>query len=233
MAVSLHVRNPLVTHGGDDLLRLLLFWGMFLPLGAGWSVDRLRAARAETCERLVSIGSAALLLQVCFVYWFTAALKSDPVWWKEGTAVYYALSLDALTKPLGQFLLRFPTLLRFLTFATLAIEVFAPTLLISPVFTGRMRLVGLGGLLALQVGLMLCLELGLFPVVGLLGLVPFVPGSIWDRLLPVRSQPWRTRCRPRQIDGIGAWRRRLRRRHACLSSCSSTFDRCVSRCPTG
>ena len=35
--VSLHERNPLVLNAGDTLLRMLFFWGMFLPLGVYWS----------------------------------------------------------------------------------------------------------------------------------------------------------------------------------------------------
>jgi hypothetical protein len=37
--LSLHNRNPLIQQGGDDLLRLLLFWGLFLPWGYYYSVD--------------------------------------------------------------------------------------------------------------------------------------------------------------------------------------------------
>src|SRR5262249_13883565 len=39
MLTGIDNRNPLVIDGGDDLLRMLLFWGMFLPLSARWSVD--------------------------------------------------------------------------------------------------------------------------------------------------------------------------------------------------
>ena len=39
--ISLHSRNPLILQGGDMFLRLLLFWAMFLPLGACWSIDKL------------------------------------------------------------------------------------------------------------------------------------------------------------------------------------------------
>ena len=34
LLLSVHGRNIAVLQGGDALLRLLLFWGMFLPLGA-------------------------------------------------------------------------------------------------------------------------------------------------------------------------------------------------------
>ena len=39
MLVSLQARNPMVLNAGDPLLRRLLFWSVFLPLGASWSVD--------------------------------------------------------------------------------------------------------------------------------------------------------------------------------------------------
>ncbi len=36
---SLCVRNPFIVHGGDDLLKMMLFWGIFVPWGARYSVD--------------------------------------------------------------------------------------------------------------------------------------------------------------------------------------------------
>ena len=36
MLTGIDNRNPLVIDGGDDFLRMLLFWGLFLPLGARW-----------------------------------------------------------------------------------------------------------------------------------------------------------------------------------------------------
>ena len=65
------------------------------------------------------------MLQLCFVYWFTAAAKLHPVWLSEGTAIYYALSLDQFTKPFGYVLLGFPGLLRQLTHGTVLLEAFA------------------------------------------------------------------------------------------------------------
>ncbi|KYR00587.1 hypothetical protein DLAC_02606 [Tieghemostelium lacteum] len=41
MMTSVHVRNPLVLNGGDDFFRLMIFWCMFLPTGAKFSIDSL------------------------------------------------------------------------------------------------------------------------------------------------------------------------------------------------
>ncbi|QWC18344.1 HTTM domain-containing protein [Halorubrum sp. 2020YC2] len=51
LLLSLHARNPMVLNSGDALLRMLLFWSVFLPLGARWSVDAVRRAdRASGTE---------------------------------------------------------------------------------------------------------------------------------------------------------------------------------------
>lgn len=73
LLASLHARNPLVLNAGDSLFRRLLFWGMFLPLGERWSIDALRSGRPE--ERVTSVASAALLVQVVLVYTVNAVFK--------------------------------------------------------------------------------------------------------------------------------------------------------------
>src|SRR3954466_4118918 len=64
--LSIQYRNPLLYTAGDGLLRLLLFWGMFLPLGAYCSFDRLlnssstlpsRAAPRRLSMRFVSLAT--------------------------------------------------------------------------------------------------------------------------------------------------------------------------------
>ena len=47
LLLSLQARNPMVLNAGDALLAMLLFWGVFLPLDARWSVDAIRRADAE------------------------------------------------------------------------------------------------------------------------------------------------------------------------------------------
>jgi hypothetical protein len=42
LTMSVQLRDPFVGAGYDQLLRMLLFWGCFLPLGARMSVDAIR-----------------------------------------------------------------------------------------------------------------------------------------------------------------------------------------------
>ena len=179
--LSVHGRNPLVLQGGDTLFRLLLFWGMFLPLGARSSLDAMRERpRLQGRKNALSAATVALILQICFMYWFSAAWKSDPAWRTEGTAVYYALSLDEFATRIGRFLLMFPLLLKLLTFATLALEAFGPALLFVPVFNGRLRLLVVGMFLFFHAGLQLCMTLGLFPLICGVAWLALLPGCFWD-----------------------------------------------------
>ncbi len=101
LLISVHARNPAVMQGGDQLLRMLLFWGMFLPLGACYSMDSSRLGSeprwpfTSTAKRILSAASVAYILQLCLVYWYAAAWKWAPEWRTNGTAVYLCFRLTS------------------------------------------------------------------------------------------------------------------------------------------
>jgi len=190
--VSLNSRNPMVLLGGDVLIRVVLFWAIFLPLGARYSVDSalLRSPKVHG-GRVLSAATVAYLVQLVLVYWFTAFRKSDPEWHSEGTALYYALSLDHLTTPLGQLLLEFPALLKTLTHGVLWLEVVGPLLLFSPVSTTTIRSLTVLAFVLLHAGIGLTLRIGLFPWISALAMVVFLPSPVWDGLRNIaRRLPW-------------------------------------------
>ena len=182
LIVSLQARNPFVLSGADSLLRVLLFWAMFLPLGAKWSVDATRT-QPVTAKTHLSFATIGLFLQIAFMYWFTAALKSGPAWRTDGTALQYALSANHITRPFGEYLVQYPDLLRFLTHASLAIEVVAPILLFSPFLTGPIRTIGIGLIVSLHVGIYLTMDVGIFPWTSALCMACFLPSWFWDTLM--------------------------------------------------
>jgi hypothetical protein len=180
--LSIQQRNPVVLNAGDTLLRLLLFWSMFLPLGAYWSVDRaLKASPPRLAMRFVSLATVALFMQIAFIYSFTAILKSGDEWRVDGTALYYALNLDSIVTPLGTYLTQFPALLKALTFGTLGLEAVGPLLLFCPFFTGPVRTATVLAFMSLHYGIWTTMEIGLFPWISALCMVCFLPSWFWDK----------------------------------------------------
>lgn len=183
--LSILVRNPLVLSGADALMRLLLFWAMLLPLGACWSVDaRLHPPPRQRSPRVLSFATIGIFFQIAFVYWFTATLKSSPEWRTDGTALYYALHAEHITKPFGEYLQQFPDLLKLLTHASLGLEYVAPALLFCPFFTGPVRTIAIASLMMFHLGIFLTMDVGIFPWTGALCMVCFLPGWFWERVLP-------------------------------------------------
>jgi hypothetical protein len=183
LLISLQGRNPLVLHGGDDLLRCVLFWSMFLPMGAVWSLDR-RLARSRAPARVLSCATACILLQLYCVYWFTGLLKTDAVWRSDFTAIYYALNMDHFTTSFGYWLLQFPALLRVITCGTLLLELGGPTLLLLPLGSRRWRVVVPALMIGLHLGLAATMTLGSFPFVCMVYWLIVLPREFW------RSRMW-------------------------------------------
>ncbi|UOQ51008.1 HTTM domain-containing protein [Hymenobacter cellulosivorans] len=174
LLVSVQNRNPMIGQGGDDLLRMLLFWGLFLPWGRVWSRDA-RQRGPVLSYAYCSAATVAYVVQLALLYWCTALLKFGPEWTQQGTALYYALSLDQLVLPLGKVLYPYPALLRILTLGTWYGELLVPFLLFLPFGVRRARLAFLFLTLSFHLGVSLTLFVGLFFIicsVAGLGLLP-------------------------------------------------------------
>ncbi|MCA9797393.1 MAG: HTTM domain-containing protein, partial [Candidatus Eremiobacteraeota bacterium] len=104
MVCSLQFRNPLVLDGGDELLRVMLFWTMFLPVEARFS----REPQPPPRGLYVGLASFGYVLQVICLYLFAALNKSGDVWRKTGEALYYTLSIEQFTTGFGLWLLHYP-----------------------------------------------------------------------------------------------------------------------------
>ncbi|MGV3639357.1 MAG: hypothetical protein ACO1NZ_02485 [Adhaeribacter sp.] len=189
LLLSLQNRNPLISQGGDDLLRMLLFWGMFLPWGRYYSLDASRRPPVPVRPAPYwSMASAAYILQLGLLYVCTALLKNAPEWRSEGTALYYALSLDQVLLPLGKVIYPYPELLRLLTHLTFYTELWLPLLLFIPVYTSFFRLVFVGILAGFHLGISLTLFVGLFYLINFASLTGLLPPVAMDwldkRLVP-------------------------------------------------
>ena len=183
LLVSVANRNTGILSGEDQLLTLLAFWAMFLPLGARFSVDAaLDPSDEKTPNRYFSVATLALLVQGVSMYFFSAILKSDAKWIPDGTAVYYATQLDYFATPFAHWFRQFPEILQGLTYTVWAIEIAAPILLFLPVFHRPVRIAMVALLMSMHFGFFLCLEIGLFSFVSILMNAAFIQGWVWDRL---------------------------------------------------
>lgn len=189
LLASLQFRNPEIGNGGDAWLRITMFWCMFAPLGARWSIDagrHLQFQRRQAGATVLSMATVALLLQPALVYFFTAIIKwqSGPDWVPDGSAITLALRHEYWAGPLGHWLLGFPDLLSVMTWWVFGMELIGPLLLFFPVFTAPIRALTLIAFVGLQMGLAPTLQLGFFPWVSTLALLPFLPAAFWQRLDP-------------------------------------------------
>lgn len=186
---SIQLRNPLVMDGGDDLLRVLLFWTPFLPLSARWSVEaKKNPCWRELANSYASPATFAVLLQLFVLYLFAALLKSGDDWWKTGDALYYALSIDQFSTSLGATLAAYPNFLRPLSFAALALE-FALALLV--LLRGRLGWAQTAFFtlaVVFHLAIASLLNFGIFMYIAIAGLTVTVPTAWLDRLAPWPAQ---------------------------------------------
>jgi len=177
LLVSLQNRNPMVLNGGDVLLRLLLFWGIFLPLGERWSLDALRSERRR--EWVASVATLAVLVQLVLVYTVNFVHKTRGEDWVQGTAVPYILSLGQFTVYLGPTVAAWTPLLEVLTLAWLVLMALSPFLL---VLRGWPRALLATAFVSMHLGMAATMKIGLFPLVVVAAILPFYPPVVWDAL---------------------------------------------------
>lgn len=179
MLSSLYQRNPLVNDRGDLELILILFWSLFLPLGARWSVD----ARKGTPEdpAVLSVASVALLVQFAQIYLFAALLKNG-LPWLRGDALLLSLRSALFSTPQGVWLTQWPDAVNTLTHPAIALELLIPCLLLCPVANGPLRTIGVAMLVVFHGLIGLFLQLGLFPLIGALLPLGCLPAWFWDKV---------------------------------------------------
>jgi hypothetical protein len=271
LLVSVHNRNALLNDAGDDLLRLVTFWSIFLPLGSAYSIDALLVQCAEVdcelaaCRRrdsgndlatssssssssasdddqdacnvavdanddesmrrrskivyfedggefedesaddderrwlYASSCSLVFLLQLALVYWSTALLRNSAPEWQDGTAFYYALSFDQVTRSLGYLLLHYPALLGALSLLWPWLELLVPFAAMSPLWTGPLRCAAALTIVCMQALLALCVHSGTYFAASLLFAIALVPSGAWHRLCALR---WRQRWHGRRSVAI-------------------------------
>ncbi len=160
-------RLPGLADGGDNLTRLVLIYAVLCnlrgPGSDGW-MTRAPAWARDLRAMLHNAGLVAIWVQVCIVYFVAGAAKMHGEAWRNGTALYYALSTDRFTVPgLVDPLLSSPTALVLMAVVTVVFQVGFPFMV---ALNRRSRLVAL--VLAMS------FHLGIAVVMGLVSFASFM-----------------------------------------------------------
>ncbi|MDG2383110.1 MAG: HTTM domain-containing protein [Pirellulaceae bacterium] len=186
LLVSLHARNPYVVNGGDVLLRLLLFWSIFLTLDRHLSVRSWREGRLDSRVE-VSLASAGMLIQIGLLYWMSGYFKIQGTWLNADT-LEKILQSDSYVKPIAYSVVGYPQWLAMMGWAALWGELLLPILIFSPFWTKPIRLFAVMFFFAFHLGIELTLTVGLFSFTSWMAWLLFVPKDLWDRIWPPRLE---------------------------------------------
>ena len=179
LLASLHVRNPLVTTSGDFLFKMMLFWSIFLPLSARWSIDSKKADQTGS-NSICSIASVAYVIQLFTVYFFPGIAKWNSTWF-SGEAMSYVMRLDIYIRDFGKMLLEYPEMLAAASWITLFAELVLIWTLFSTWNNGLLRLLNMIVFFSFHVAIALALGIGIFPWICMVAWIPLLPSFIWRR----------------------------------------------------
>lgn len=182
LIASLQNRNSLVYQGGDDYLRLLLFWGIFLPLDKRYSISRYLTGDKHDSNYHYSFFNLGIILQIAFLYLFSALNKTDATWTTEFSAIYYSLRIDDLGTWVGKILLSNYLVTQILTIAVLITEYILPFLILIPFKKNLLRGIAAIMIIGFHLGSGAGMDVGIFPWVGIAGGILLLNTSTLDWL---------------------------------------------------
>jgi hypothetical protein len=185
LQLSVAHRNPLITSDADTVFGILLFIGIFLPLGRRWSVDAWVLGRLavrwprlfdRSRWRLPGVWSTRLLqFQIAMLYALTAYHKLHEDVWREGRAIRGFLAMPSYaTWPAWHDHWPF---MKPLTWGTLAFECLFPLLVWFRPFRRWLLLAGI----AFHVGIDVLMQIPLFSWTMICAYILFVPDEVAQR----------------------------------------------------
>ncbi len=189
-------RDPLILDGSDLVFRLVPLWLAFTPAGERWSIDARR--HDAPVVRGWALPIRILELQIAWIYLATGLEKLGGIDWVVGTAAYYALQLEhTFARPWAHAFAVDPILSHLISWYTIAVELLFLPLAMFP--SERTRLLAALGAGAMQLGVLLLMNVGNFPLVMLAAGVLFVPSDWIHRIMrdTVTIAPSPPRARPR------------------------------------
>lgn len=191
LLVSLQSNNPYLLNGGDTLMRITLLFMLFANLSEHYSLDALRRSRrGSTPRRLVpaylsnaahNVGLVLCCAQIVVVYLVSGVFKLTGTDWLDGTALFYALRLDAFAAypAINEMIWQSSLLIHLATWAAL----WAQTLLPLALLWRPTRALFLITLMGMHAGIALFLGLWPFSLAMIALDMLYVRDSTWESLL--------------------------------------------------
>lgn len=180
IVISIINRNVLAINVSDNILRIVLFWSMFLPLGKAFAIDTKR--KIGDVNKISSIWITGFIMQIAVIWGFSVLHKIGSDWLTDFSAAYYALHLEIITTSFGQWFHQFETLLEIGTVLVLLGEAIIPILLVLPLAAKYRRIIGLVALSSFGVLVLVFLSFGLLPFIFFSVAILFLPGRVLDTI---------------------------------------------------
>jgi len=181
LLLSLHNRNIFINNG-DIFLRFIVFWSIFLPMGACYSVDSSLSKEKVKSWTYTSAPALGISLQILLLYACAGFMKTGMEWWPDGSAVYYALSAGQYSSPIGKWLLNFPQeSLTWMTWIVLWWERLGGFLLFFPIFFGPIRTLVVFLFIIMHLCFEPTLNIGLFQWYCIVALTVLLPSFFWEK----------------------------------------------------
>ena len=179
LLVSLHSRAPVLLNAGDMLIRLMLFWAIFLPVGRIWSWDA-RGKPPSRATAVLNMFTAALTFQTIIVYITTEMFKTGPSWW-DGRAVHRVFQLDLYMTPMGHMVKDWDWAHAPMTWFVVVYWILGPILVLLPVWTKPARAFGIAVFVFIHFSFGFFLNLGMFPMISCVTWFPLIPSFVFDK----------------------------------------------------
>ncbi|HLA45743.1 MAG TPA: HTTM domain-containing protein, partial [Aggregatilineales bacterium] len=189
IVLSIHERNIYVLNGADTVIRVLSFWMMFVPMAESYSLDSiLRKPVSDEPRTIFAFPVRMMQIQIALVYVFTFILKLPGDIWRDGEALHYALQLQSLTLPFGDWFLDLAPLplLQLMNYWSLFFEGGFIFFVFLPFFQPHLRLFGLFMGFMMHLGIAVLMSIGNFSFVMMISYFIFIPPEWVERLFNLK-----------------------------------------------
>ena len=177
----LNQKNPYILNSSSDLIQAFLFWSIFLPLEAKFSLTKRRQKSETSFLEPVNL---CLFAQFVMIYFFAALHKNVHLWRGSGLAMEMVLKMDTFVdgNALTRWLLQFPGFLRLAAKLIFLLQLIGPYLLLLPMKRGYFRCAVVSAFMLFHLSIALILGIGVFPFASITTWMLLIPPVCWNRL---------------------------------------------------